>query len=65
MYGRNILNNKSKSWGRFNSDNFCSARNILAIGRTLALNLTYTFGSGKNTDRGFDFDNPFSAKTDI
>ena len=61
----NILNDKSKSWERFNSNNFCSARNILATGRTLALNLTYTFDYGKKTDRGFDFDNPFSAKTSI
>lgn len=65
MYGRNILNNKSKSWGRFNSNNFCSARNILATGRTLAVNLTYTLSYGKKTDREFDFDNSYSAKSSI
>lgn len=61
----NILNDKSKSWDRINSNNYSSSRNILATGRTFAVNLTYTFSYGKKTDRGFDFDNSYSAKSSI
>lgn len=61
----NILNDKSKSWDRINSNNYSSSRNILATGRTFAVNLTYTFSYGKKTDREFDFDNSYSAKSSI
>lgn len=60
-----ILNNRRKRWIKFTSPNFTSQYNYLETGRTVSLNLTYTFGYGKKVDKNIDISGPESMKTSV
>lgn len=60
-----IFNDKSKSWTKFNSKHYISSFDKWVTGRTLKINLTWTFGYGKNVDRSIDISAPGQTKTSI
>lgn len=60
-----IFNDKCKSWTKFNSKHYSSSFDILETGRTLKINLTWTFGYGKKVDRNISISAPDEAKTGV
>lgn len=60
-----IFNNKRKSWIHFSSPHYISKYHYSETGRSISINLTYTFGYGKKVDPYIDIKGPDSTKTSI
>lgn len=61
----NIFNEYNKRWERLNAQNYSFSKDMRETGRTFAINLTYTFGYGKKTDRDISIDSPSEIKSSI
>lgn len=60
-----LFNNRRKSWIHYSSPNYVSKYDCLETGRTVSVNLTYTFGYGKKVDNRIDINGPESVKTSV
>lgn len=60
-----IFNRKAHSWKTTDAGNYFSHIDMKAWGRSLVLNLTYTFGYGKKVDRSIDIQGSSQIKTSI
>lgn len=60
-----IFNRKAHSWKTTDAGNYFSHIDMKTWGRSLVLNLTYTFGYGKKVDRSIDIQGSSQIKTSI
>lgn len=60
-----IFHCKQKSWRKYNSPHYSTYYDKLETGRSVRLNVTYTFGYGKKVDKSIDISGPESTTTSV